>query len=336
MTIFIEGVAFPLGVINANGWGIPFAEADNAIKSLKTSVVRICSRVDPHMCDYMEDPFSEIGHVVDACKDGDNIVCKAEITDSQAIQKIEDGTWKTTWSVFAYSDETDSGGWVHNLIVKSITIVDNPAWEQAQWNVTASKDGGKQEIRKISQFKLIASSQNKEGGHLTPEEEVDKLKKDIEEKDGKITELGEQAGKVEGLEKQVGELGASVKDLESKLKEKETLIASLEKKEAVSMTMDEVTKKIAAAIEEHDAEQAVLKANTEAREAFVAARKSLGMETKPEQFKTLTAADFNEMTETLKVKISASEKPVYPADAGAGSLKSPIYDPMTKTYSQGV
>ena len=314
MTIFIEGVAFPLGVINANGWGIPFAEADNAIKSLKTSVVRICSRVDPHICDYMEDPFSEIGHVVDAWRDGDDIVCKAEITDSQAVQKIEDGTWKTTWSVFAYSDETDSGGWAHNIIAKSITIVDNPAWEQSQWSVTASKDGGKQEVRKISQFKLIASSQNKEGGQLTPEEELENLKKEIEEKDGKITELGEQAGKVEGLEKQVGELGASVKDLENKLKEKETLVASLEKKEAGSVPMEKVKELIASAIAEHDTEQATLKANAEAREAFVAARKALGMETKTDQFTALTASEFKEMTETLAVKLSASGKPTYPAN----------------------
>lgn len=334
MTIFIEGVAFPLGIINANGWGIPFAEADNAIKSLKTSVVRICSRVDPHICDYMEDPFSEIGHVVDSWRDGDDIVCKAEITDSQAVQKIEDGTWKTTWSVFAYSDETDSGGWVHNLIVKSITIVDNPAWEQAQWSVTASKDSGTQEVRKISQFKLIASSQNIEGGLLTPEEELENLKKEIEEKDGKITELGEQAGKVEGLEKQIGELGASVKDLENKLKEKETMIASLEKTEAGSVPMDKVKELIASAIAEHDAEQVVLKANAEAREAFVAARKALGMETKPDQFTALTASEFKEMTDTLTVKLSASEKPIYPADPGSGGPKIQVFDPVTRTYTE--
>jgi len=269
----------------------------------------------------MEDPFSEIGHVVDSWRDGDDIVCKAEITDSQAIQKIEDGTWKPTWSVFAYSDETDSGGWAHNLIVKSITIVDNPAWEQAQWSVTASKDTGKQEIRKISQFKLIASSQNIEGGQLTAEEEVDKLKKEIEEKDGKIAELGEQAGKVEGLEKQVGELGASVKDLESKLQEKETLIASLEKKEAGSVPMETVKELIASAITKHDEEQVVLKANAEAREAFVAARKALGMEPKADQFTALTAADLKEMTEALNVKLSANgDRPIYPANDSPGTV----------------
>jgi hypothetical protein len=134
----------------------------------------------------------------------------------------------------------------------------------------------------------------------------------------------------------VAYLTASKTDLESKLKDKETLIASLEKKEAGSVPMKNVKELIASAIKEHDAELAVLKVHADAREAFVAARKSLGMETRPDQFTALSAADFNEMTETLNVKISASEKPVYPADGGAGTVKSPIYDPITKTYSQGV
>jgi len=99
--------------------------------------------------------------------------------------------------------------------------------------------------------------------------------------------------------------------------------------------METVKELIASAITKHDEEQVVLKANAEAREAFVAARKALGMETKADQFTALTASDFNEMTETLNVKLSASNDPIYPANEGAGSLKSPIYDPITKTYSQG-
>jgi len=93
MSLFIEGTAFVLGVLNANNQGIPFSEAENSIKSLKTSVVRICSRVAPHFCDDIGDPLSEIGHVVDAWCEDDNAICKAEIADSIAEQKISDKTW---------------------------------------------------------------------------------------------------------------------------------------------------------------------------------------------------------------------------------------------------
>lgn len=95
MIIFIEGTAFVLGVLYANNQGIPFSEAEASIKSLKTSVVRICSRVSPQFFDDIGDPLSEIGHVVDAWQsDNDAVACKASITDSVAAQKIEDKTWK--------------------------------------------------------------------------------------------------------------------------------------------------------------------------------------------------------------------------------------------------
>jgi len=333
MTIFIEGDVFPIDEKNVNGWGIKESEVDNAINSLKSSVSRICSRESPHGCDETEDPKSEIGNVVDSWRDGKWVRARVAVTDSVAEQKIKDGTWKNTWSIYGKAASV-TDGWANGFNARSLTLVQNPAWKDASWEVAAS-DGGEVGLRTVTEFTLIASSQNnKEGGLLTPEEELENLKKEIEEKDGKITELGEQAGKVEGLEKQVGELGASVKDLENKLKEKETLIASMEKREAVSMPMDEVMKKVAAAIAEHDEQQAILKANAEAREAFVAARKALGMETKADQFTALTASEFKEMTETLTVKLSASEKPIYPADTGSGGPKTQIFDPDTKTYTE--
>jgi hypothetical protein len=110
MIIFIEGTAFVLGVLNANNQGILFSEAEASIKSLKTSVVRICSRVSPHFCDDIGDPLSEIGHVVDAWQsNNDAVACKASITDSVAAQKIEDKTWKPFWSIYGTVREYDSG-----------------------------------------------------------------------------------------------------------------------------------------------------------------------------------------------------------------------------------
>ena len=98
MTLIIEGVAFPLGKKNLNGWGVPRDEAGNAISSLKSAVIRICPHMDqphgtpetptsPPTCDYAEDPYSVIGHVIDAYQEGTDIFAKAEITTPNAHKK---------------------------------------------------------------------------------------------------------------------------------------------------------------------------------------------------------------------------------------------------------
>jgi hypothetical protein len=49
LMVILEGVAFPLDVINKNGWGIPSSDADNAISSLQKAVFRGgCSSDFPH------------------------------------------------------------------------------------------------------------------------------------------------------------------------------------------------------------------------------------------------------------------------------------------------
>lgn len=314
MTIFIEGLAFPLGELNANGWGIPFAEAENSIKSLKTSVVRICSRMDPHGCDYVGDPNSEIGHVVDAWQDGDNIIAKAQITDTVAAQKIEDGTWKQTWSVFAGFSDVDSGGWAHGIAVESVTLVNGPAWESAQWKVVSASAGDKKRLRKISQFKIIASQ---EGDPITQnlEKRIRELETQLEEKDRLIAELQPKADTAGTLETRVAELTASNASLEKELGEKKTLIASLEKTKAVSMTTDEAQKLVASELEKYKAELKAEQERTEAFKAFAAAREKLGLETKPEDYKTLAASELSKLAEDLGgIKISASgQTPRYPA-----------------------
>ncbi|MDD4498737.1 MAG: hypothetical protein PHV51_11465, partial [Methanosarcinaceae archaeon] len=110
----------------------------------------------PHICDIFEDPFAEIGHVVDAWRDGDNIVARAEITDEAAAQKIEDETWASTWSVYSLSNDVDSSGWAHGFEARSMTLVNNPAWEQAVWKV-ASSDSGKVAMRFTNKFKTVSS-----------------------------------------------------------------------------------------------------------------------------------------------------------------------------------
>jgi len=196
----------------------------------------------------------------------------------------------------------DSEGWATGIEARSMTLVRNPAWSQAAWEVTAS-DNGNSRFRTLSTFQLIASQ--KEGENI--EENIDELKKQLEEKDTLIEELKPVAASVPELEAKVGELTASIEDLKGKLEEKNTLVASLEKGKASSLTLEEAQKLVASALEEY--KQEVQKANERetAFSAFASAREKLGIETKAEDFKTLTAADLNKLAEDLGgVKLGAS------------------------------
>ncbi|MDP2217392.1 MAG: hypothetical protein Q8J68_08910 [Methanolobus sp.] len=136
--VIIEGTAFPLDKINENGWGIPASEAENAVSSLRSSVVRICSRDTPHGCDFSENPENEIGRIIDAWVEGDLIKARAEITDSTASRKILDRVWEPTWSVYGRAIDTTEG-WVKGFSARAMTLVRDPAWKEAVFSVAASK-----------------------------------------------------------------------------------------------------------------------------------------------------------------------------------------------------
>ncbi|MDI3484976.1 MAG: hypothetical protein PWQ50_196 [Methanolobus sp.] len=110
--------------------GIPFSEADNAIYSLKGSVLRICPRDAIHDCDFSEETNAKIGRVVDVWREGPEIKARASVTDSVDEGKIEEGTWENTWSVYSLADFIDDN-WASGVQARSLTLVQNPAWEQA-------------------------------------------------------------------------------------------------------------------------------------------------------------------------------------------------------------
>jgi len=352
MSIFIEGTAFPIGVINRNGWGVPFSEVDNAVATLKTSVVRICSRLDPHGCDYTGDPLSEIGHVVDAWKEGDDVKVKAEITDSVAAQKIEDGTWKNNWSIFIGYDEADTEGWLHGIAAESITIVDRPAWDTATWQVVAASEVQKKGIRIISNFWKSAST---EGGIITDEleelkirlAEVEKERDELKAKlqaisDGTGGEAGGEAGGNGGgegvgageLEKELGELKTAKASLEKQLEENKKQIASLQLEKAKMVPIAEIEKRIAAALEEHDKKIAAEIERGKAFASFVEARGRLGLETNPEDYKTLSASDLNKLAADLNgIKIPAGAYSVtYPASSSPKGVTVGRWDSEKKQW----
>jgi hypothetical protein len=80
---------------------------------------------------------------------------RADITDSIASQKIEDGTWPKKWSPYATASSL-SDGWAKEIDVRSLTLVINPAWGDAVWEIAASGEG-KISIRTLEPFVLISS-----------------------------------------------------------------------------------------------------------------------------------------------------------------------------------
>ncbi|MDG6244943.1 MAG: hypothetical protein QCH31_11250, partial [Methanolobus sp.] len=137
MAITIEGTAFPLGKINKNGWGIPTSEASSAIASLKKAVVHICPCDNGHGCDLSEDSNHEIGRVIDAWSTPTSEMVRVEISEKVAEQKILSGVWERTWSVYGKASSIFEG-WAQGFQARSLTLVRDPAWDEASFNVVAS------------------------------------------------------------------------------------------------------------------------------------------------------------------------------------------------------
>jgi len=163
--LLLDGPVFPIAQKNRNGWGIPLDSVDSAISSLKTSVVRICPSIfgeNEHHCDLSGSRKDEIGKVVDAYLDNNEVRAVVEITDSVAIQKLRDGTWQPTWSVFG-SGQRDSDGWVHGYINESLTFVKNPAWEDAKGEIIFSASEDEQtEVKNLKSYTTLELNQDKE------------------------------------------------------------------------------------------------------------------------------------------------------------------------------
>ena len=161
----LDGPVFPLTQKNRNGWGVPLDSVDSAISSLKTSVVRICPSIfgeSEHHCDLSGSRKDEIGKIVDAYQKDNEVRAVVEITDSAAIQKLSDGTWQPTWSVFG-SGQRDSDGWVHGYTNESLTFVKNPAWESAKGEIifSASEDD-QSDVKNLKSYTTFDMYQDKD------------------------------------------------------------------------------------------------------------------------------------------------------------------------------
>jgi uncharacterized protein YoxC len=339
MTLFIQGLAIPINQKNKNGWGVPSSEAANVISSLKTSILKICPG-ESHACDYSGDPFGRIGRNVAAWLEDDGVHAKYEVTDSIAERKLKEGTWHDLkWSTFASSknDHTKNDGWVYGVAVKTMTLVKNPAWEQAQFKIAASEDEFSEyhiysDFELISEGDPISEDYEKTIKELTAskaelEKKITELTASVEDKtkalNVAVNDISEAKTALEAAEKNVTELTASVdeltKEVETKDKtitEKTTLIASLEKEREGTVPMTKLETIIAAAIEKHDAEKA---AEFERQEAFKLYASVLDPEGKIEEYPGMTAENFRKLAEKAGTKLSASANIKYPAEPSGSS-----------------
>ncbi|VVB51644.1 Uncharacterised protein [uncultured archaeon] len=141
--LIVSGPLYKIGALNKNEWGIPRTEVDNILNSIVGNPLKICSSegaaTNEHSCDYAWDPRAEIGKVTAAKVEGDWIHATAEVTDPIAAQKIIDGTWPRSWSGFLTHRASKSKGWLPHIRNKAITIVRNPAYENAGYTTGTSQ-----------------------------------------------------------------------------------------------------------------------------------------------------------------------------------------------------
>lgn len=320
--VFIEGIAFPLDFLNENGWGIPASEAENAISSLRKAVIRICPRDEPHGCDFSEDPFSEIGHIADVWRDGNDVHVLANITDSVASRKIEDGTWTNGWSIYTYfSDQQD--GWLSDIDIKSLTLVDDPAWDKAYWTVAASEDE-RSSLRFFRPYKILTAGLTMPGeteptpdGGVTPADFEDQLAENQRLIDELTTTNQTLKEQLETLNVELTELrnAAASKDIE------------LSKR----ITLEEAKSMIAAAIEaDHEAQ-----AKETAFSRLAAARRKGNLETNADDYRTFSASELDKLADDFEMMmLAASKTPEYPATSQKYMPRTGIFDPV-KGYVGG-
>lgn len=327
--VLIEGTAFPLDEKNHNGWGIPSSERDNVLNSLKTAVVRICTGKEPHGCDFQYDPFSEIGHPVEIRINGADINVVADITDSVASRKIDEGTWMQKdeagnliggWSIFTeYDDEVD--GWLKGVNIKSLTLVKEPAWDKAVWTKAASSEEHSS-LLFYKPFKILVGNTMDE--NTTPTDgggipaEFDAL---LKEKESIINELTTTKS---SMETEFQALKEQYEAVNTELSTLKNAAASKDAELSKRITLEEAEKMIAAAIEaDHEAQ-----AKEQALGRLAAARKGGNLETNVEDYKTMTASDVEKLAlDFEKMTKGTSKEPVYPTSTNKYTPRMGVFDP---------
>jgi chemotaxis protein histidine kinase CheA len=140
--INIEGVAIDT-TVNKNKWQVPEEDLDYIVQTLKGAQLRV---------DHAESALMIVGKVVDAWRDGDKVLFRAEVGDSRIVEKIVRG-YVSHVSIQVDSDEVECskckrqtrregmlihlcpGAWevVRKPKVRELSIVASPAYENTSF-----------------------------------------------------------------------------------------------------------------------------------------------------------------------------------------------------------
>jgi|Deesub1362A_J573_1020465.scaffolds.fasta_scaffold00039_119 hypothetical protein len=137
--MIVEGVVLRIGEPNSNGWLIPEEEADGVIESLPSTPLTLSSK------DHMNERV--VGTVVDAWREGDRVVVRAEVSDTEVRDMMLRGELPRGWSINAKGDV--SNGVARDIEIDTLTIVKNPAYKEAEFRMVENKE----EIRDKSENK---------------------------------------------------------------------------------------------------------------------------------------------------------------------------------------
>ncbi|RLG20943.1 hypothetical protein DRN72_04380 [Methanosarcinales archaeon] len=128
--MIVEGVVLRIGEPNSNGWLIPEEEAGRVIESLPSTPLTLSSK--EHTNERV------VGTVVDAWRDGDNVVARAEVNDPDVRDMMLMGELPRGWSLNARGHISNSVA--RDIEIDSLTIVRNPAYKEAEFRMVENRE----------------------------------------------------------------------------------------------------------------------------------------------------------------------------------------------------
>lgn len=218
--VVIEGIAFPIGVPNKNGWRIPnVEEAKKIAEQMKKGFLRI---------DHSDSVKAIIGKIIDTRVSEDKVEYVAEVYDKDIIWRINKGLIQSGSIQLkpgrVASVKLEDGRVIDDLYDSQFveySIVLNPAFEDAKFKRIAKKvvDAVKAVFKSHSPDKGEPQPAKKEPEKAAGEEEVaverggdqmeEEIKKEVEELKKAIAQLTEEISqlkaKVEKTEAEAGE-----------------------------------------------------------------------------------------------------------------------------------
>ncbi|MCE5226266.1 MAG: hypothetical protein LLG05_10500, partial [Porphyromonadaceae bacterium] len=237
--MIISGIAIPIDKLNHNGWGLHNREIQSAVDTLKKSDIRLCEKLD-HGCDFNPQSHHSVGKPIDVYLDEakNAIIAKVSITNTRVQDLIKQGKIKA-WSVFGTGHQNDDG-WVSDYTNKSLTLVADPAWDDARFASRESTDNH-EGLSDGDYKKFTAKYDIKE--EAMPDKEEDKFTSELEKKfAAKDTEFAAKFDEITAkFDQVIAAKDTEITDLKKEVSELKASTVRLPKEEPVAPTITDIT-----------------------------------------------------------------------------------------------